>query len=620
MGQTWVAGSVRILHIPKEIGLRAALLPCPKSPLPPLLAAAYWRTYDATMSYKALLFCPDERTARVVTQVLTELEFQVEPCNEPFAAVKKLMAEHFDAVVVDCDNEQNATLLFKSARNSGSNQTSLSVAVVEGQSGVAKAFRIGANLVLTKPINVEQSKGTLRVARGLLRKGETTKLSPPKTFAEPAPGAMETHSVPPQSAFKPASITSPAPPLAPAVTASTSSAFELEKEPAPEPEPAEAALLESMQDPTPPAATKQYPWQPTSKPMAEPMATALKRAAEAAGQAKSNEGLRSAAHSTFPATGPGSAAAAAPAKISPIDEEEADALEVPSFSTGIGSHPSSQSGSRKTILIVAVALVVLAAAYYGWTKFGGSALFATLHKVPVPAQAPAPTPPAVTPAEHNSVLIGSSNTSASGIPANGVPTAPQVRTPEKPSPITETPVSANNKKTPEAEAGDETESGVVKNIDEASDSGALLVKNNAPKSAPHHPASEAGEPEAPVTFDLAQNSTNQAISGLVSAPAHVPGRDHLVTVSQGVSQGLLIKKVPPEYPAQARQMRVQGAVQLVATISRQGDIENLKVLSGDAILARAAVEAVKQWKYKPYLLDSQPVEIQTQITVNFKLP
>ena len=60
------------------------------------------------MSYKALLFCPDEKTARVVTLVLSDLEFHVEPCNEPFAAVKKLMAEHFDAIVVDCENEQNS--------------------------------------------------------------------------------------------------------------------------------------------------------------------------------------------------------------------------------------------------------------------------------------------------------------------------------------------------------------------------------------------------------------------------------------------------------------------------------------------------------------------------------
>src|ERR1700682_5718535 len=140
------------------------------------------------MSYQSLLFCPDEKTARTVTQVLTELEFAVEPCSEPFAAVKKLMGEHFDAIVVDCDNEQNATLLFKSARNSTSNQASLAVAVVEGQAGVAKAFRIGANLVLTKPINVEQAKGTLRVARGLLRKGEPARpVAPVGTTPAPAP-------------------------------------------------------------------------------------------------------------------------------------------------------------------------------------------------------------------------------------------------------------------------------------------------------------------------------------------------------------------------------------------------------------------------------------------------
>src|SRR5271166_5990765 len=142
------------------------------------------------MGYQALLFCPDEKTARTVTQVLSELDFAVSPCTEPFAAVKKLMGEHFDAVVVDCDNEQNATLLFKSARNAANNQSSLSVAVVEGQAGVAKAFRMGANLVLTKPINVEQAKGTLRVARGLLRKGEAAKAAT-STISKPGPVAPE---------------------------------------------------------------------------------------------------------------------------------------------------------------------------------------------------------------------------------------------------------------------------------------------------------------------------------------------------------------------------------------------------------------------------------------------
>jgi len=94
----------------------------------------------------------------------------------------------------------------------------------------------------------------------------------------------------------------------------------------------------------------------------------------------------------------------------------------------------------------------------------------------------------------------------------------------------------------------------------------------------------------------------------------------LLRVSQGVMEGLVLKRVQPRYPSQALQMHIQGPVQLQATISKTGDIENLKVVSGDAVLGRSAVEAVRQWKYKPYYLNGDPVQIETQILVNFKLP
>jgi len=93
-----------------------------------------------------------------------------------------------------------------------------------------------------------------------------------------------------------------------------------------------------------------------------------------------------------------------------------------------------------------------------------------------------------------------------------------------------------------------------------------------------------------------------------------------IKISQGVSQGLLIKSVDPVYPPLARQMRLQGSVELLANIGKDGSITSVKALNGDSVLSHAAIDAVKQWKYKPYYLDDQPVEIQTQITVNFKLP
>ena len=106
-----------------------------------------------------------------------------------------------------------------------------------------------------------------------------------------------------------------------------------------------------------------------------------------------------------------------------------------------------------------------------------------------------------------------------------------------------------------------------------------------------------------------------------TAPTNLPQpAPEKLKVSQGVSQGLLIKSVAPVYPPLARQMRVQGSVELMANIGKDGSITGIQLLSGDSVLARAAIDAVKQWKYKPYLLNDQPVEIQTQITVKFKLP
>jgi protein TonB len=86
-----------------------------------------------------------------------------------------------------------------------------------------------------------------------------------------------------------------------------------------------------------------------------------------------------------------------------------------------------------------------------------------------------------------------------------------------------------------------------------------------------------------------------------------------------MSEGDLIRKVQPAYPALARSARVQGIVVLQAMISKQGTIENLRILTGHPMLAPAAIEAVRQWRYRPYILNGEPVEVETQITVNFAL-
>jgi protein TonB len=116
-------------------------------------------------------------------------------------------------------------------------------------------------------------------------------------------------------------------------------------------------------------------------------------------------------------------------------------------------------------------------------------------------------------------------------------------------------------------------------------------------------------------------SVGGVIGGILNSTATAPkiAVPVRVRVSQGVSTGLLIKKVTPNYPQLAKQARIQGTVVLQAEISKEGTIQNLQLISGHPMLAPAAIEAVKQWRYKPYLLNGEPVAVETQVVVNFSL-
>lgn len=90
-------------------------------------------------------------------------------------------------------------------------------------------------------------------------------------------------------------------------------------------------------------------------------------------------------------------------------------------------------------------------------------------------------------------------------------------------------------------------------------------------------------------------------------------------ISSGVAAGLLIQKTIPNYPSIAKAAGSQGTVTLQAVISKSGTIENLRVVTGPAMLQQAAIDAVKQWRYRPYMLDGEPVEVETTISVIFSL-
>lgn len=113
---------------------------------------------------------------------------------------------------------------------------------------------------------------------------------------------------------------------------------------------------------------------------------------------------------------------------------------------------------------------------------------------------------------------------------------------------------------------------------------------------------------------------NEAVRSILLAPSTVVPKvaaPQFVRVSEGVESGLLVRRVQPTYPSLARQAHIKGAVILQARISKEGNVETLRLITGHPMLAPAATGAVKQWKYKPYLLNGEPVEVETMVTVSF---
>src|SRR5437868_7726540 len=122
------------------------------------------------MGLKSLVLGSDEKIVRVLRRVLSDLEVEVEQCAEADAAIHKLTRERFEAVVVDCADQEMAIRVFKSVRTAPCNKRAIAVAIVDGQTGLRGAFEMGAHFVLYKPISTERSKSSFRAARALMKR------------------------------------------------------------------------------------------------------------------------------------------------------------------------------------------------------------------------------------------------------------------------------------------------------------------------------------------------------------------------------------------------------------------------------------------------------------------
>jgi protein TonB len=121
------------------------------------------------------------------------------------------------------------------------------------------------------------------------------------------------------------------------------------------------------------------------------------------------------------------------------------------------------------------------------------------------------------------------------------------------------------------------------------------------------------------TLTGGSNTVITEIARAVPPTAVKPAVPQKLRVSSGVAAGMLAYQLKPTYPRLAIEARIHGTVVLQAVIGKDGTVHDLHAISGHPLLVPAAIEAVKQWRYRPYLLNNEPVEVDTQINVNFTL-
>jgi TonB family protein len=606
------------------------------------------------MATRAFLLCGDEKAVQAVTQILDELEVSFEHSSEPAFSLKRLATQRFDLLIVDCDNVQNATQVFNSARASSLNKASIAIAIVEGKAGVPNAFRLGASLVLTKPVALEQVRNTLRTGIGMTRKEAPEVKAPAPIVPTVVPSVAPTSSTPSPVVTPPVSPATVVPTTAvPTLAANRPAATPAvltpvaPKQPAPAPVRPVAPVAETPKPTTsaPPAPAKPVvagtPANPpavsteqkkpavgtVNEPKMEPTVgtPALAKASAASIGANSASARNFDAVFATPSTPEKSEKAkgdlkSSPAKptaeelkhagtsvlsiVDPLAEEDAlDPVKdhgVPSFGA-LGAQSfagiESQKSGGKGVWIAALVLVLLAGGGYGawltqpgfrklieWEYLNVMSKIGTAHAQPqtAPAVKP-PTPVSALAAASAPAPIADGQTADASTNAIANQTVATNATSSAPSP------------TPSAQASST-------------------------------PADTATKTAAALQTAKQDTTPNHANPSLVAASASVPPTaaskpsSDLLEVPEDYADDQVVHRVHPSYPKQARARKLHGAVVLQAVINKQGKVDSLQLVSGDPLLAQAAADAVKQWRYKPYWHNGEAADFQTRITVDFKQP
>jgi TonB family protein len=576
----------------------------------------------------ALLLSPDDQAVSAITGVLEEMSVTCERPLDGVSAAQKLNSQTFDLVLVDCENLPAAKLIFDVCRRGKNGNNPVPIAIVDGRAGLPTAFRLGAELILTKPVAKDQARTTIRTAVSRVRKDAQTNESVPAQLASadghsavvpsavmPSAGMSEERAQAAAAGSVSSQLTSfaePAPSFvptfvpaaaltatlsAPAHTSEMHSAIdEIDATPAPpklNPQSgsfsasslSESSLSESSPDRT--VSAKAKPARPM-KPSDDPVLAELERTEKEESELEGSRPETSILESSVPS------------KAAPNQ---------PAAKSGAPVFSSYRQGQQKRRgpLVALLMLVLAAGGFYAvWTYQPGFRDLAQpqIDRVLALAGIALPPTPASNPAKLSTQL------------APATTSAPAPESPADPNKTQSTaPDSATSSATGSATGSPTTTPTATVSLPPAATPGTAVT---TPASAATTTAAPVvTKPEANKPSNTRADSKKDAAAA-TSSDAQLPGENSAIILSSKGAEKRLAHSVLPKYPVEARS--AQGTVVLKAVVDENGKVEGLRLVEGNATLATAAVQAVKQWRYRPYVRDGKAQAFQTVVIVDFQRP
>ena len=627
------------------------------------------------MPLRCLLFSSNEEIVQPIWQALADLGIEGEYCPSAVDAVERVTTQMFQIVITDWDDQPEAAFLLKTARDQKAAHRPLSLAIVSDDAKLPEALKAGANSVLLKPIRLEQVRDTLSTACELLRSKQPITAAPaaidsappatPALSAMAAAASAAPASVPLSIQTQPSEKTFRAGEFLQTPSSNPGAQFDTECEVQKSLEKVAPSEIDALTELEPMASAV------TESPASEPAEPQKALAGWASVQARLTKSVpqppaASASQNELLAYGDMSSddVPVPPppvAKNSPAEASHEAALFA--YMEGDASKeaetvPEEHRTSGKIFLLAGfiLACVVLAAAPQSRNKL--PIIYRnTLHAAETWLNPrPAPTPQTVT--QHET--FGQAEDEYK-LPANT--TIPDATT--DPSEIHVVPVIDPTAKTPKGSDAGTTQTAAGENAtDQAQSSNGQngqpqIVESPAkdqptpapgqtvapppfvqsqPTSAPEPTPARQQTPEAPVPTSVPTHSapsvSNTSIpsslkSQTASMTPEASGAKPIeaamssiepVNLPESEAWNLLAQSVEAAYPEAAKANKQKGSVALQVLIGHDGTVEDAKFLQGSLVFARAAIDAVKQWHFKPYLLNGRPVSVQTVITLNFKPP